>query len=62
MMNYEESGPAYRAHKELVGSRCRNTIILDLEFDQQKRLTGKSIQRGQFIMREEYEQAQEEER
>ena len=62
MMNYEESGPAYRAHKELVGARCRNTIILDLEFDQQKRLTGKSIQRGQFITREEYEQAQEEER
>ncbi|GAK60760.1 hypothetical protein U27_00658 [Candidatus Vecturithrix granuli] len=56
IMNYEDSGPAYRAHKELIGARCRNTIIFDLEFDQQKRLTGKSIQRGQFITREEYEE------
>lgn len=55
LMNYEETGPAYHAHKELVGSRCRNTVTIDLEFDQQKRLIGKSIQHGQFITREEYE-------
>lgn len=60
-MNYEENGPAYRTHKELVGAQCRNTIILDLEFDQQKRLREKSIERGQFITREEYEHVQEEE-
>lgn len=55
IMNYADSGPAYRTHKELIGARCRNVIIVDLEFDTQKRLTGKSIQNGKFITHEEYE-------
>jgi hypothetical protein len=55
MRNYADTGPAYTAHKELVGARCRNIIIVDLEFDQQKRLTEKAIQNGKFIIREEFE-------
>ena len=55
MMNYADTGPAYRSHKELIGGHCRNVIMIDLEFDQQKHLTGKSIQNGRFITREEYE-------
>ena len=55
MINYADNGPAYQTHKELIGARCRNTIILDLEFDNQKRLIGKAIQNGQFITREEFE-------
>jgi hypothetical protein len=55
MSNYADTGPAYQTHKELIGAHCRNLIIIDLEFDQQKRLTGKSIQNGRFITREEYE-------
>ena len=55
MMNYEDTGPAYRARKELIGSRCRNRVILNLEFDPQKRLLAKSAENGTFITREEFE-------
>ncbi len=55
LQNYEESGPAYTAHKEIIGAHCRNLIIVDLEFDAQRRLQNKSIQNGRFITREEYE-------
>ena len=55
MATYADDGPAYRAHKELIGALCRNTVVVDLEFDQQKRLTGKAIQHGHFITREEFE-------
>jgi uncharacterized protein YktA (UPF0223 family) len=54
-MNYADEGPAYRSHKELIGSKCRNKILVDLEFDQSKRLIAKSIQNGEFITREEFE-------
>ena len=55
MATYADNGPAYRSHKELIGGRCRNALIVDLEFDQQKRLLSKTIQNGRFITREEYE-------
>ena len=55
LQNYTETGPAYTAHKEIIGSSCRKVIIVDLEFDAQRRLTGKSIQNGKFITREEFE-------
>ncbi len=54
-MNYTDTGPPYRAHKELIGASCRNKISVDVEFDSQKRLTEKSIENGIFITREEYE-------
>ncbi len=54
--NYEDAGPAYRSHKELVGSRCRNLVVIDLEFDERKRLIGKEIQQGRFLSREEFEE------
>ncbi len=54
-INYEDEGPAYRTHKELIGSQCRTKLLLDLEFDQSKRLTAKEIQNGHFITREEFE-------
>ncbi len=60
MMDYEDDGPAYRTRKELIGSRCRNRIILALEFDAQKRLSAKSAENGQFITREEFEGIPEE--
>ena len=53
--NYADTGPAYTTHKEIIGAYCRNVIIVDLEFDAQRRLQGKSIQNGTFITREEYE-------
>jgi hypothetical protein len=55
LQNYTDTGPAYRAHKEIIGAYCRNVVIVDLEFDDRRRLQGKSIQNGQFITREEYE-------
>ena len=55
LQNYAESGPAYTAHKEITGSRCRNVLVVDLEFDAQRRLQDKSIQNGRFISREGYE-------
>lgn len=56
LQNYDETGSAaYIAHKEFIGARCRNTIILDLEFNAQRRLTGKAIQNGVFLTREEFE-------
>jgi len=58
-MNYSDSGPAYRTHKELIGARCRNKVIIDLEFDQRKHLLNKSIENGRFISREEYDDEQE---
>ena len=54
-VSYEDGGQSYRAHKELVGARCRKIVVIDLEFDQQKRLVAKEIQNGQFLTREEYE-------
>ncbi len=54
-MNYADEGPAYRTHKGLIGSQCRNKIIVELEFDQSKRLIAKSIQNGKFITRAEFE-------
>ncbi len=60
MTNYDEGGPAYRVHKELVGSHCRKRVTLDLEFDQQKRLTAKAIQHGRLLSREEFEALQPE--
>ncbi len=55
MATYADNGSAYRSHKELIGGRCRNMLIVDLEFDQQKHLLSKSIQNGHFITREEFE-------
>ena len=55
LRNYADTGPAYTAHKEILGGYCRNMIIVDLEFDESRRLTGKSIQNGRFITREEFE-------
>ncbi|MBD3308087.1 hypothetical protein GF339_16680 [candidate division KSB3 bacterium] len=55
MRNYADTGPAYRAHKEILGAKCRNVILVDLEFDQQKQLVDKLIERGHFITREEFE-------
>jgi len=55
LQNYADTGPAYTVHKELIGAYCRNVIVLDLEFDTQRRLQRKSIQNGKFITREEYE-------
>ncbi len=55
LRNYADTGPAYTAHKELIGSQCRNVLILDLEFDAQRRLQEKTIQNGTFITRGEYE-------
>jgi hypothetical protein len=55
LQNYADTGPAYTAHKELIGARCRNIMIVDLEFDAQRRLQRKTIQNGRFITREEYE-------
>ena len=57
-VSYEDGGQTYRTHKELVGGRCRKIVVIDLEFDQQKRLVAKEIQNGQFLTREEYEAAQ----
>lgn len=55
IMNYEENGPAYRTRKELIGSRCRNRVILNLEFDAQKRLIAKTVENGQLITHEEFD-------
>lgn len=55
LQNYAETGPAYTAHKEIIGSRCRQTLLVELEFDAQRRLTEKSIRNGKFITREEFE-------
>jgi hypothetical protein len=55
--NYADTGPAYMAHKEIVGAYCRNILIVDLEFDERRRLQDKRIQNGTFITREEYEAA-----
>ena len=60
IMNYEDEGPAYRTRKELIGSRCRNRVILNLEFDNQKRLIAKSAEGGTLITREEFERNSEE--
>ena len=57
-ISYEDGDQSYRAHKELVGARCRKIVMIDLKFDQQKRLIAKEIQNGQFLTREEYEAAQ----
>ena len=59
MTNYEDTGPAYRAHKEIIGGSCRNKVIVDLEFNQQKHLSAKTIQNGHFLTREEYEGTEE---
>jgi len=40
LRNYADTGPAYTAHKEIIGAYCRNMIIVDLEFDESHRLTG----------------------
>ncbi|PIE32683.1 hypothetical protein CSA56_14440 [candidate division KSB3 bacterium] len=55
MATYADEGPAYRSHKELIGGKCHNKLIVDLEFDQQKHLRSKNIQHGRFITREEFE-------
>ncbi len=59
LATYSDDGPAYRVHKELIGSRCRKTVIVELEFDAQKHLTATAIQGGQFITREEFEGEEE---
>ena len=59
MMTYTDDGPPYRSHKEIIGSRCRNKIIVDLEFDSQKHLTAKTVQNGSFITPEEFEGIEE---
>ena len=58
LQNYADTGPAYTAHKEIIGSSCRKVITVDLEFDAQRRLTGKAIQNGKFITRAEFESPQ----
>ena len=58
--NYADTGPAYTAHKEIVGAYCRNALIVDLEFDDRRRLQDRQIQNGVFITREEYEAGQSE--
>ena len=50
-----EGGPAFSAHKELVGGRCRTVVTVNLEFDARRRLSGRSIENGSFLTREEYE-------
>lgn len=55
LQNYAETGPAYTAHKEIIGSRCRKVILVDLAFDPQRRLQDQSIRNGRFITREDYE-------
>lgn len=60
MSSYEDKGPAYRTRKELIGSRCRNRVILNLEFDAQKHLSVKSAENGTLIDREEFEGKPEE--
>lgn len=55
LRNYGDEGPAFTVHKEIVGAYCRNVMTVDLEFDEQRRLLGKTIQNGEFLTREEYE-------
>lgn len=56
MQSYTEDGPAYTVRKEIVGAYCRNILILHLEFDGQRRLTGKSLENGRLLSREEFEE------
>ena len=50
-----EGGPAFTAHKELVGGRCRTVVTVNLEFDARRRLTDRTIENGSFLTREEYD-------
>jgi len=53
----EEGG--FVVHKTLVGSqRCFERIEVTLSFDETHRLVDREITRGEFITREEYEEAE----
>ena len=50
-----DGGPAFSVRKELVGGRCRTVVTVNLEFDARSRLTGRTIENGSFLTKEEYE-------
>ena len=50
-----DGGPAFSAHKELVGGRCRTVVTVNLSFDARRRLSDRTIENGSFLTREEYE-------
>jgi hypothetical protein len=48
--NFDERGSlTYFLNKEIIGSRCRNLIYVNMEFDGNKNLVSKNIENGEFI-------------
>jgi hypothetical protein len=47
----------YRLRKEIMDSRCFRLMYADLTFDRNRREIARQIEDGEFVSREEYEQA-----
>ena len=49
-----EVGPAYTLHKDIVGTRCFQRIVVDVEFDQRLQVIERRISGGRWLTEEEY--------
>jgi hypothetical protein len=45
----EQGGVTYFLNKEIIGSRCRNLIRVNMEFDRARNLVSRGIENGEFI-------------
>ncbi len=53
--DYESDG--YVLYKEMMDNKCFTLMRAELHFDQRRNVTGKKVDKGKFITREEYETA-----
>ncbi len=57
--NYDDDeANGYTLYKEMMDSRCFRLMRAEIAFDRARRETGRTIEGGTFISREDYEQAQ----
>ncbi len=52
-----ESGPAYTLHKDIVGVRCFQRIVVDVAFDQRLQTVERHISGGRWLTEAEYRAA-----
>ena len=45
----EKGGMTYSLKKEIVGSACRNVILVRMEFDGSQNLVAREIENGEFL-------------
>lgn len=49
-----ESGAAYTLHKDIVGARCFQRIVVDVEFDRRFQVSAQQISGGRWLTAEDY--------